>query len=221
MDKFQVRCRAAPRPQIKWPAATFPRPVSIHVVAPGPRRLSAAMGCHQRHPWLRHHDEHRGQDQGTGPLDAELPSRYTGLRWLVRLRDTRRRDRTVGLTTIWVRTLSDGLIRADHIVGIDAHRTPPLAGKHAHWLLDVVLPAPVGSGRGEVWDVSALHRTLLQTTEEPVEAPMSLASLLAQLDAMDTAGVIVPTMAPVPKDPSRKLPQFSFVPFPTTTDPSL
>ena len=127
----------------------------------------------------------------------------------------------MGLTNIWVRTLSDGLIRADHIVGIDAHRTPPLAGKHAHWLLDAILPAPVGSGRGEVWDVSALHRTLLQTAEEPVDAPMSLASLLAQLDAMDTAGVILPTMAPAPEDPSRKLPQFSFVPFPTTTDPSL
>jgi hypothetical protein len=42
----------------------------------------------------------------------------------------------VGLTKVWVRTLSDGLIRADHIVGIDAHRTPPLAGKHAHWLLE-------------------------------------------------------------------------------------
>jgi hypothetical protein len=41
----------------------------------------------------------------------------------------------VGLTNVWVRTLSDGLIRADHIVGIDAHRTPQLAEKHAHWLL--------------------------------------------------------------------------------------
>jgi hypothetical protein len=50
---------------------------------------------------------------------------------------------------------------------------------------------------------------------------MSLASLLAQLDATDTAGVILPTMAPAPEDPSRKRPQFSFVPFPTMTDPSL
>ncbi len=97
----------------------------------------------------------------------------------------------MGLTNVWVRTLSDGLIRADHIMGIDAHRTPPLAGKHAHWLLDAILPAPVGSGRGDVWDLSALHRTLLQTPEEPVEGPVSLARLLAQLDAVDVAGVIV------------------------------
>ncbi|MFN2533626.1 MAG: hypothetical protein ABR528_00040 [Pseudonocardiaceae bacterium] len=126
----------------------------------------------------------------------------------------------MGLTNVWVRTLSDGLIRADHIVGIDAHRTPPLAGKHAHWLLDAILPAPVGSGRGEVWDLGALHRTLLQTSEEPVNGPVSLASLLAQLDAMDAAGVIVPTMATAPEDPSTNLLQFSFVPFPTTTRPA-
>lgn len=126
----------------------------------------------------------------------------------------------MGLTNVWVRTLSDGLIRADHIVGIDAHRTPPLAGKHAHWLLDAILPAPVGSGRGEIWDLVALHRTLLQTSEEPVNGTVLLAGLLAQLDAMDAAGVIVPTMAPAPQDPSTTLPQFSFVPFPTTPHPS-
>ncbi len=125
----------------------------------------------------------------------------------------------MGLTNVWIRTLSDGLIRADHIMGIDAHRTPPLAGKHAHWLLDAILPAPVGSGRGDVWDLSALHRTLLQTSEEPVDGPVSLARLLAQLNAMDAAGVIVPTSVPAPGDPSRNLPQFSFMPFPTTTDP--
>ena len=128
--------------------------------------------------------------------------------------------RTVGLTNVWIRTLSDGLIRADNIVGIDTHRTPPLAGKHAHWLLDVILPAPVGSGRGDVWDLTALHRTLLQTSEEPVDGPVSLARLLAQLDAMDAAGVIVPTMVPAPEDPSRNLPQFSFAPFSITTDPN-
>jgi hypothetical protein len=124
------------------------------------------------------------------------------------------------LTNVWIRTLSDGLIRADYIVGIDAHRTPPLAGKHAHWLLDAILPAPVGNGRGDVWDLSALHRTLLQTSEEPVDGPMSLASLLAQLDATDAAGVIVPIMARAPGDSSRNLLQFSFEPFPATTDPS-
>lgn len=126
----------------------------------------------------------------------------------------------MGLTNVWIRTLSDGLIRADYIVGIDAHRTPPLAGKPTHWLLDAILPAPVGSGRGEAWDLSALHRTLLQTSEEPVDGPVSLARLLAQLDAMNAAGVIVPTMAPSPGDPSGNLPQFSFVPFPASTGPS-
>jgi len=126
----------------------------------------------------------------------------------------------VGLTKIWIRTLSDGLIRADHIVGIDAHPTPPLAGKHAHWLLDAILPTPVGSGRGPTWDLSALHRTLLQTSEEPMDGPVSLARLLAQLDSADAAGVIIPSMAPAPGDPSRKFPQFSFVPFATASDPS-
>jgi hypothetical protein len=130
------------------------------------------------------------------------------------------RTPTVKLTNVWVRTLSDGLIRADHIVGIDAHRTPPLAGKPTRWLLDAILPAPVGSGRGEVWDLAALHRTLLQTSEEPVDGPVSLASLLARLDAMDAAGVIVPTTVPDPEKPSTTLLQFSFVPFPTVTDPS-
>jgi hypothetical protein len=126
----------------------------------------------------------------------------------------------VGLTKVWVRTLSDGLIRADHIVGIDAHRTPPLAGNHAHWLLDAILPTSVGSGRGPAWDLSALHRTLLQTSQEPVDGPVSLARLLAQLDTADTAGVIIPSMAPAPGDPSRTFPQFSFVPFATASDPS-
>lgn len=126
----------------------------------------------------------------------------------------------MGLTNVWVRTLSDGLIRADHIVGIDVHRTTPLAGKHAHWLLDAILPAPVGSGRGDVWDLTALHRTLLQTSVEPEDGPESLAGLLAELDAMDAAGVIVPTTAPVPEDPSRNLFRFSFLPFPATTDHS-
>jgi hypothetical protein len=126
----------------------------------------------------------------------------------------------VGLTKVWVRTLSDGLIRADHIAGIDAHRTPPLAGKHAHWLLDAMLLTPVGSGRGPAWDLSALHRTLLQTSEEPVDGPVSLARLLAQLDRADAAGVIIPSMAPAPGDPSRTFPQFSFVPFAAASDPS-
>ena len=78
----------------------------------------------------------------------------------------------------------------------------------------------MGSGRGDVWDLTALHRTLLQTSEEPVDGPVLLARLLAQLDAMDAAGVIVPSIAPAAGDPSSTQPQFSFVPFPIPTDPS-
>jgi len=54
----------------------------------------------------------------------------------------------VGLTNVWVQTRSDGLVRADQIVGIDAHQTPALSGKPARWLLDVVLPASIGSSAG-------------------------------------------------------------------------
>ena len=72
----------------------------------------------------------------------------------------------------------------------DAHRTPPLAGKPTHWLLDAILPAPVGSGRGEVWDLAALHRTLLQTSAEPVDGPVSLADL--HLGAMMAYFVLAP-----------------------------
>lgn len=50
------------------------------------------------------------------------------------------------------------------------------------------LSIALGSGRGEAWDLTALHRTLLQTSEEPEDGPVSLAGLLAGLDAMDAAG---------------------------------
>ena len=49
----------------------------------------------------------------------------------VRFRGVWRTERIVGLTNVWVRTLSDGLIRADNIVGIDAHRTLPLGKAHS------------------------------------------------------------------------------------------
>jgi hypothetical protein len=68
--------------------------------------------------------------------------------------------------------------------------------------------------------LTALHRTLLQTSAEPEDGPESLAALLAELDAMDAVGVIVPTTAPVPEDPSRNLLRFSFLPFPARTDQS-
>ncbi len=91
---------------------------------------------------------------------------------------------------MWVQTQSDGLVRADQVVGIDAHQTPALSGKPARWLLDVILPASIGSGTREGWGVTVLHRTLIQTAEDPGDAPAALARLLAQLDLVSAAGVI-------------------------------
>jgi hypothetical protein len=96
----------------------------------------------------------------------------------------------VSLVNVWIRTQSDGLVRADQIVGIDAHQTPALSGKPARWLLDVVLPASVGSGHRDGWSVNALHRTLIQTSTDPGDAPTALARLLAQLDLTSAAGII-------------------------------
>jgi hypothetical protein len=96
----------------------------------------------------------------------------------------------VSLTNVWVQTLGDGLVRADQITGIDAHRTPALSGKPSRWLLDVVLSASIGSGTREGWGVTVLHRTLIQTAEDPGRVPAALARLLAQLDLASTAGVI-------------------------------
>ena len=58
----------------------------------------------------------------------------------------------MSLTNVWVQTQGDGLVRADQIVGIEAHQTPALAGKPARWLFDVVLASsiqrhPRGLGR--------------------------------------------------------------------------
>jgi hypothetical protein len=96
----------------------------------------------------------------------------------------------VNLTSVWVQTLADGLIRADVIAGIHTHRTPALAGKPPRWLLDVVLSSTTGSGQAGSWTVSPLHRTLTQTADEPTDAPQQLARLLAQLEATITAGII-------------------------------
>ena len=97
----------------------------------------------------------------------------------------------MGLTNVWLQTLADGLVRADQVTGVGAHQTPALSGKRSHWLLDVVLPSPTGSGSRGDWVVSVLHRTLVQTPQHPGEAPVALARLLAQLDAVSAAGVIV------------------------------
>ena len=62
-----------------------------------------------------------------------------------------------------------------------------------YWLLDIVLSAPVGNrSGGELW-INVLHRTLLQTSLDPGDAPVALASLLAQLDTISAAGIIVTT----------------------------
>jgi hypothetical protein len=96
----------------------------------------------------------------------------------------------VGLTNVWLQTPSDGLIRADQVVGIDAHPTPALAGKPPRWLLDVVVAGSAGSGGRESWTLGVLHRTLAQSSHPPVDATTALARLLAQLDAIDAAGVV-------------------------------
>ena len=97
----------------------------------------------------------------------------------------------MSLTSVWLQTLGDGLVRADQVVGIDVHQTPALTGKAPHWLLDVVLPTPIGSGARGEWDITVLHRTLVQTSEEPGDAATVLARLLAQLDAINAAGIII------------------------------
>jgi hypothetical protein len=97
---------------------------------------------------------------------------------------------------VWVQTWADGLVRADQIVGIEAHPTPAVAGKPSRWLLDAVLATPVGSGAPDHWGITALHRTLVQTGREPHDAPQALARLLAQLDLVSAAGVITVSAEP-------------------------
>jgi hypothetical protein len=100
----------------------------------------------------------------------------------------------MGLDKVWISTLSDGLLRADQVVGLTAHATPSLPGKAPRWLLDVTLAVAAGSGAGgSGWDIGILHRTLVQTSDEPIGAPEALARLLAQLDRPDTAGIITPS----------------------------
>jgi hypothetical protein len=96
----------------------------------------------------------------------------------------------VALRKVWLETLADGLVRADQVVAIDTHQTPELAGKPSRWLVDVAVSGTAGSGHRDGWVVGVLHRTLAQTSHPPGGAPQALARLLAQLDAVDAAGVI-------------------------------
>jgi hypothetical protein len=130
---------------------------------------------------------------------------------------------SMSLTNVWVQTAADGLVRADQVVGIDAHQTPALTGKPTRWLLDVILPASIGSGAREGWGMTVLHRTLIQTPEDPGEAPAALARLLAQLDLVSAAGLITTGREDVssPSDARQDLTagsgrvRFRFVPFPS------
>lgn len=109
----------------------------------------------------------------------------------------------MGLDNIWIRTLGDGLVRADQVIGISNHRTPSLSGKPARWLLTVALTVPAGSGTAESWDLTSLHRTLVQSDQEMRYAPESLAKLFAQLSAVDTAGVVTATVCGPDRDEVR------------------
>jgi hypothetical protein len=140
----------------------------------------------------------------------------------------------MSLTNVWLQTLGDGLVRADRVVGIDVHQTPALTGKAPHWLLDVVLPASIGSGARGEWDLSVLHRTLAQTSRDPGDAAVVLARLLAQLDAINATGVVTTSRLPaatarsgIEDDPGadrstleeaatdRTSVRFRFIPFPS------
>ena len=129
----------------------------------------------------------------------------------------------MGVANVWVQTQGDGLVRADQIIGIDAHQTPPLNGKPSRWLLDAVLGSSIGHGTREDWALTVAHRTLIQTSNDPGEAPAALVRLLAQLDHVSAAGVIT-TSRSTPTGPadadsdeliagSSRL-RFRFVPFP-------
>jgi hypothetical protein len=130
----------------------------------------------------------------------------------------------MSLANVWLDTLGDGLIRADAIIGVRTHPTPVIAGKLSHWLLDVVLAAPTGSGLTDSWTLGPLHRTLIQTDRQPLDAPQQLVRLLAQLDATNAAGIVTTSAGPAPhkqpnrveKDPETTAVRFRYTPVPAT-----
>jgi hypothetical protein len=75
----------------------------------------------------------------------------------------------VSLTNVWVQTAADGLVRADQVVGIDAHHpgaereTGALAARRGATGVDRQRH-PGGLG------VTVAHRTLIQTAEDPGRA---------------------------------------------------
>lgn len=110
------------------------------------------------------------------------------------------------LDNIWIRTSSDGLVRADQVVGISTHATPALVGKPSRWLLDITLGVPAGSGTVDGWDIADLHRTVLQTDWEPRGAPEALARVLSMLGGPHEPGIL----RAVPVD---GVVRFQFLPF--------
>jgi hypothetical protein len=96
----------------------------------------------------------------------------------------------LSLANVWLQLLDGGLVRADQVTEITLHQTPEIVGKPSRWLLDVAVAVPVGSGDPNGWRTVPLHRTLAQTGTCPREAPATLARFLAQLDAVDTAGIV-------------------------------
>lgn len=123
----------------------------------------------------------------------------------------------MGLQRVWIETLDDGLVRADHVVEVVAHKTAPFAGKPAHWLLDVVTATNQGAGSVQGWNLGASHRTLIQTDERPSGAAQRLTELLAALDTADAAGTVTahrvpedPTMSRGPHAPDEALVDFRF-----------
>lgn len=126
----------------------------------------------------------------------------------------------MGLDKVWIRTIADGLLRADQIIGLDIHTSPLGTGRAPHWLLDASLDVPTGGGGDEGWNLTLLRRTLLQTETEPVAAEETLARLLASLSDVDASGIITPTTAPAPQaDTHASGVRFSFTPFLGTTTP--
>jgi hypothetical protein len=96
----------------------------------------------------------------------------------------------LSLSNVWLQLLDGGLVRADQVTEITVRQTPEIAGKPSRWLLTVAVAVPVGSGDPSGWRTGPLHRTLTQTNHCPREAPAALARLLAQLDAVDAAGIM-------------------------------
>jgi hypothetical protein len=101
----------------------------------------------------------------------------------------------MGLERVWIETLDHGLVRADHVVEVLAHKTAPFAGKPARWLLDVVTATNQGAGSAQAWNLTPAHRTLVQTDQPPHGAPARLTALLAALHTTDAAGLVTTRVA--------------------------